>query len=94
MTHLSLDAPLASLLDAVHAAGRKLSQRDLGDARVPPVAQATVANAIEAGKEIKLSTLDAYVRAAGYRLVPMIEPLNPASASGATNSFARGLTAE
>lgn len=68
MTPLDLAHPLASLLDAARADGRKLSQRDLGEARVPPVAQASVANAIEAGDKIKLSTLAAYALAAGYTL--------------------------
>lgn len=68
MTPLSLDAPLVSLLALSAADGRKLSQRDIGEARTPPVAQASVANAIETGPSIKLSTLAAYAHAAGYTL--------------------------
>ncbi len=75
MTPLSLDAPLASLLDIRRADGRPLSQRHLGELRQPIVTQGSVGAALAAGGGIKLATLDAYARAAGYRLVVAVEPL-------------------
>lgn len=68
MTPLPLDRPLAGLLERSAAAGRKLSQRDLGELRQPMVSAAAVGDSLRLGDRIKLSSLAAYARAAGYRL--------------------------
>ena len=69
MTTLDLDRPLAGILDACRAAGRPLSQRGLAARRERVVSQEAVSAAIRAGAEIRLSTLAAYARAAGYALL-------------------------
>ncbi len=68
MTTLSLDAPLASLLDVCRAAGVVTTQAQLGGRRKPPVDQGAVARTIGRGDRIELATLAAYARAAGYVL--------------------------
>lgn len=68
VTPLRLDRPLAGLLELSASSDRKLSHRDLGELRQPMVSAAAVGDALRLGDAIKLSTLAAYARAAGYVL--------------------------
>lgn len=73
MTPLSLATPLRSLLDAAIAENRVTSAAELGQRRGALEGRAAIPRsavhvALEQGDSIKLSTLAAYARAAGYVL--------------------------